>query len=470
MTAGARHTRVLAVLFVLSLALVNPHVRGDGNGYYAYVRSIVIDGDLDFENEFRRADSAFQEVYFDEHGGVRSSMRAPTGKLLNQWAVGPSILWLPFFLAAHGAVGALNLFSADIPADGFSAPYRWFCAIGTAVYGWLALVLLHGPSSRLASERGALLALVAIWWGSSLPVYMYFLPFHVHAMAAFAVSLFLWYWLRVRPFGFEARRWAIWGLTAGLMVDVYYLNAIALLPAAVELFARPAEGTRLDTAARLRAAGAFGAAALVGTAPHLVVKWVVHGSPLATGYRDEFFWTSPRLWQVAFSPEHGLFVWTPVLLVAVIGLVVLGRRDARIGGALLVLFAGFAYTVASYQNWHGQSSFGNRFLVSLTPVFVMGVASAAARLERFRPRALTVASAALAVLIAWNVGFMFQWGANLVPSRGPVDLRTVARNQVTVVPQRIAGFAWRYLRDRAGLTSEVEQQDDRERQRYELKR
>jgi hypothetical protein len=74
------------------------------------------------------------------------------------------------------------------------------------------------------------------------------------------------------------------------------------------------------------------------------------------------------------------------------------------------------------------------------------------------------------MLMVWNVGFMFQWGANLVPSRGPVDLRSVARNQVTVVPRRIAGFAWRYLRNRAGLTSEVERQDEQERQGYELKR
>jgi hypothetical protein len=470
MTAGSRHTCLLAALFVVSLPLVNPYVRGDGNGYYAYVRSIVIDGDLDFENEFRRADAPFREVYFDEQGRVRPSMRAPTGTLINQWAVGPSMLWLPFFLAAHGAVAVLNLLSADIPADGFSAPYRWFCAVGTAVYGWLALVLLRGPASRLASERGALLAVVGIWWASSLPVYMYFLPFHVHALAAFSVSLFLWYWLRVRPFGFDTRRWAVWGLTAGLMFDVYHLNAIAALPAAAELLARPAEGARENAAERLKAAAAFGAAALAGTVPHFVIKWIAHGSPLITGYQDQFFWTTPRWWQVAFSPEHGLFTWTPVLIVALAGLSGVWRREARAGGALIAVVAVFYYTVASYQNWHGQSSFGSRFFVSLTAVFVLGAASAFAHLERARPKALPIAAAVLAVLIAWNVGFMYQWGANLVPSRGPVDLADVARNQATVVPRRIAGFAWRYLRDRAGLTSEVEQQDELERRSYEPKR
>jgi len=101
---------------------------------------------------------------------------------------------------------------------------------------------------------------------------------------------------------------------------------------------------------------------------------------------------------------------------------------------------------------------------------VLGVASAAAWVERTCPRARPLAVGVLAMLMAWNVGFMFQWGTNLVPNRGPVDFRTVARNQVTVVPERLVVFAWRYLTNRQGLTSDVEQQDLIERRRYELKR
>src|SRR5262245_66022771 len=50
---------LLFLLFLLSLPIVNPHIRGDGNEYYAYVRSLIIDGDLQFENEYRRGDKAF---------------------------------------------------------------------------------------------------------------------------------------------------------------------------------------------------------------------------------------------------------------------------------------------------------------------------------------------------------------------------------------------------------------------------
>lgn len=472
MTA-ARSRLVLVGLFVLSLPLVNPYVRGDGNGYYAYIRSVVIDRDLDFENEFRRGDPLFREVYFDEQGRLRESMRSATGRVINQWAVGPSILWLPFFLAAHMVVNVLNLLSVSVAADGFSAPYRWFCAAGTAFYGWLSIVLMRGPALRLAGERASLLAMLAIWWASSLPVYMYFVPFHVHGLSAFAVSLFLWYWLRTRPFGFDAWRWAVWGLTAGLMIDVYYLNALIALPAVIELLARPDRDGPPRVLRAMRAAVAFAAGLVIALAPHVVVKWIVHGSPLATGYRDEFFWTTARLWQVGFSSEHGLFVWTPVLVLAVAGLIGLVRREARVGGALLAAFVIFYYVVSSYQNWHGLSSFGNRFFVSLTGLFVLSLAAFAdwsePVLQRVRP-ARHLAPAVVVVLIAWNVGFMFQWGTNLVPNRGPVDFRAVACNQVAAVPQRVGRFAWRYLTDRAKLTSEVERQDEIERRGYELRR
>jgi len=45
-----------------------------------------------------------------------------------------------------------------------------------------------------------------------------------------------------------------------------------------------------------------------------------------------------------------------------------------------------------------------------------------------------VPKAAIMVLIGWNLGFIFQWGANLIPNRGPISWREVVYNQVVVVP------------------------------------
>jgi len=99
---------------------------------------------------------------------------------------------------------------------------------------------LLGHASAAAVEEfgrvralGAFLATVAIWWASSLPVYMYFNPSWSHAHSAFAVALFLWYWHGTRQQR-GTRQWCILGAIAGLMLDVYYPNAMVLAVLVVE--------------------------------------------------------------------------------------------------------------------------------------------------------------------------------------------------------------------------------------------
>ena len=81
-------------------------------------------------------------------------------------------------------------------------------ALGTAIYGFLAILLAVRIARQYVDERWAALAAVAVWWASSLPIYMYFNPSWSHAHSAFAVALFLWYWheTRLSPHGFAVVR------------------------------------------------------------------------------------------------------------------------------------------------------------------------------------------------------------------------------------------------------------------------
>ncbi|HET8564444.1 MAG TPA: hypothetical protein VFM35_11270, partial [Candidatus Binatia bacterium] len=238
-----RGRRFLVVLFILTLPLVNPYIRGDGNGYYAYVRSLIVDADLHFANEYRRGDAAFVEMAFERDGSLRPNMVMPNNYVRNQWAVGPSLLWTPFFLTAHGLVQILNGFGLNVGADGYSRPYRWICALGTALYSFSGLLLAYQITAQLTNPQVAMFATAGIWFASSLPVYMYFLPFHVHGLAAFSVSLFLWYWLRTRAIRTHTQ-WALWGLMGGLMIEVYYLNALFLLIPLFSILFPPESGLK----------------------------------------------------------------------------------------------------------------------------------------------------------------------------------------------------------------------------------
>lgn len=441
--------RIFVALFVLSLAFVNPYLRGDGNGYYAWLRSPALDRDANFGNEYLRADPLFRAGFVDAQGNPTAEMTTATGRAENQWSIGPAILWLPFFAVAH----LLAMAGAGVP-DGYSPVYLWAVAAGSAVYGFAAVLLGVNLARRMAPSQWAIPAGIAVLAASSLPVYMYLLPFHVHATAAFATGLFFW-WGLTRVEAWRTRDWVIWGAAAGLMIAVYFVHAVFLVLVAWRM---AANGTVRNRALAL---AAFAAGALPFAVLHLWSRYAIYGS-FSTGYRDTFHWLSPRLLATALSPDHGLFLWTPVVVLALAGLMALARSDPR-ARVILVAWGLLFYVIASYQNWHGQSSFGNRFFVSLTTMFVPGIAVSLAWLGR-RSRALPLAL--IGLLCVWNAGFVFQWGLNIVPNRGPVDFRAVARNQVTVVPARLAATARGYFSNRSGFTRDVESNDATERKSY----
>jgi len=465
-SSGSAKT-ILIVLFLLSLPMVNPWVRGDGVGYYAYVRSLLIDHDLHFENEWLAGNTTFVQPKVDENGKLRPEFFASTGRIDNHFTVGPAILWAPFLLAVHGAVLGLDALGASIPADGYSAPYLITMALATAFYSFLGLWLAFQLARNYFDERWAFLGTLGIWLASSLPVYMYFNPSWSHGHSAFVVALFLWYWHRTRE-GRSALQWMALGLLAGLMVNVYYPNAVLLLVPLVESlrsYIRRLTGApdRFAAVGRLLVGnGLFSLAALVALLPTFITRKIIYGSLLTTGYPgvSEWNWTRPVFAEVLFSANHGLLSWTPILALAIVGLFLLIRRDRMLGTCSVIAFLGFYYLISSFLTWHGLSSYGNRFFVSLTPLFVLGLAAFLASLERFSPRAaMPLAAAAVLLLILWNAGLMFQWGTQMIPARGPISLRQAAANQFTVVPGRVFGSLRHYFVARGQMMKGIEQQD-----------
>jgi hypothetical protein len=457
------------VLFLLSLPMLNPWVRGDGVGYYAFARAPLIQHNLDFTRDYQEANTSFRENRLDKNGQPTAEFRTRTGHLENHFTVGPAILWSPFLLATHAGVLLARSLGSAVAADGFSTPYRIAMALATAFYGFLGLLISFRIARKYVDETWALLATLGIWWASSLPVYMYFNPSWSHAHSAFVVALFLWYWHETRD-SRSLWQWILLGALAGLMLDVYYANVMLFV-------ILPFEAVREYSAAFRRATpstpsvwqlltrhAAFAAALLVCMLPTFIAHRIIYGGFLETGYVSirDWFWSSPFLFSVLFSANHGLLSWTPVLLFALIGLFAFWRSVPRVGGTFLVAAIAFYYFIASYPDWAGISSYGSRFFVSLTPLFIVGLAVFLDRVTRiFRTRGAALAGAIvfLACFVFWNAGLMFQWGTHLIPARGPISFPQMIRNQFLVVPQQIVAQFEKYLFGRKAMMQQIEQRD-----------
>ncbi len=458
--------KILLICFLLTLPALNPWVRGDGVGYYAYVRAVVISHNLDFEHDWLRANPSFRLNRVDASGHLLPMNYTATNHINNHFSPGPALLWFPFVALTHMGVLAANHLGTHIPPDGFSRPYVVAMGLATAVYGFLGICLSFSVARKYVEERWALLATLGIWFASSLPVYMYLNPSWSHALSAFTVALYFWYWDRTRP-DRSAVQWIVLGLISGLMLDVYYANASLLVVIGVEaIFAIRKAVSERGLNAKIPTFAVnyimYLASLVVALAPIFVTHYVIFGSAVDSGYTEQWFWAHPKVLSVLFSANHGLFSWTPILALAVLGLGLLAKQDRLLAACSCSAFVCFLYLIASYQDWHGISSFGSRFFVSLTVFFVLGLASATASFANLfssQRRALISVVAVLFLFVAWNGGLLFQWGMHLLPVRGPVSWSAVARNQFSVVPRMMVRTSRSYLFRRSDLMRQIENRD-----------
>jgi hypothetical protein len=156
---------------------------------------------------------------------------------------------------------------------------------------------------------------------------------------------------------------------------------------------------------------------------------------------------------VLFSPEHGLFAWTPLALLAIAGLIWLMFRfpastTRRVAALALLMVAAQAYTSGVVESWTVAGSFGQRRFIALTPLLVIGLAGllTAARTVAARRAAI----AALVLCVWWNAGLMAQFGLHRM-DRQKLTLLENARATFFDLPLEAPAIAWRYLTDRASF-------------------
>lgn len=448
-----KYEKALAILFLLSVPMVRPWIHGDGRGYYAFARALLFQHNLDFEIDWYRG---YESSPLVSDPSFHAKYLTPNGHIWNHWTVGPAILWSPFLLTAR-AITPLGdaLRGTQYSNDGFSKPYMIAMALGTLFYGFLTLWISLRLARKYLPERWAFLAVLGIWLASSFAFYLYVEPSFAHTPAAFLTALFVWYWDRTR----DNRNWRQWlalGAIAGLMIDTYYATVWTLILILLESLTSYWQAWKNHSAGEFRALLGkhvlFAAATFVCFLPTVITRKILWGSYFRTGYREAWYWTSPAFFRVCFS-SHGVFSWTPILIPAVIGLFFLRRYDKKLSYGMLATLLVFIYFIGCFESWHAIPSFGNRFFVSFTIFFVLGLAALFKELgERFHPRKTVLSIVAFSgLLILWNCGLIYQWAAHLFDQSGDVSWSHVAYNQVAVVPAQIAHLVRTSLADRFGI-------------------
>ena len=358
---------VFAVLLgVAGRSHVQVGPEGDEPHYLMVADSLLRDGDLALEKDYaERRYASFHDGVLEPHYRVRGK----GGEIYSLHAVGLSVLILPAWaLAGYAGVTVfMTLISALVvrevrewireltDRDGLAEAGGWLAALSPPLVYYAGLVFTEVPAALCVSaglrlsRREHLGTREAVLVGCAAAA-MGWLNVRYAPLATVVIAHALWRHPRVRT---------IVGVLAPCTV-----SAAGLLLYHHALY------------------GFWDPRRVYGRRPEFALATLPEGLP-----------------GLLLDQEFGLLVYAPVLVLALVGLVFLWRRDRGLGLAALAAIAAVVLTAATWHMWRGGFNPPARFLVPIVPLLWLGVALV------FDKRGLT---AGAALLVGWTLWTGFE--------------------------------------------------------------
>lgn len=388
----------VAVLWAPGYSYQGP-VGADRVFYYAYVRSLVIDRDLDLTNEIALRPPTSGLITQEE------------GKPLNKYPIGTPLLSLPFYILTHLAILAGNALGwTHFATDGYSAPYAFSYAFSQLLWALFGAWLMYCALLRYFDSQTSALA-VAVTWLSTHALHFAAVDLMMsHTAAIFSIAWCSYESVRLRE---APERWPVWfgvGVSSALVALVRYQNAVYLLVPACAAWSAVAQLWKDRKVGRILVLPAIsGAGFCIMFAPQLAAWKAIFGSWVTNSYQREysFQWLQPALRESFFDPATGLTLWLPALSVGIAGCLALAirRRDLIAGAAGLAWLANL-YVTTCWWAWKAiihRSPFDMLFPLCLG--FGFTISYCWARWPR-------ISLAIALLLVAWNIPLAVLPGAS----------------------------------------------------------
>jgi hypothetical protein len=192
-----------------------------------------------------------------------------------------------------------------------------------------------------------------------------------------------------------------------LATKIQYAVAVPafVLYLAWPLLSRQRDNSPVSRSQFLRRVVYWGAGFVVGLLPLMLYNWSVFGSPLVTGYGTDLRATfktplGEGVYGLLLSPGKGLVWYAPPVLLAAWGLWRFARKHKAEVVFVLLLGASIVTLFALYAFWHGDGSWGPRYLIPFLPFALLPAIALFDRLGSMAPLK------SLAVAVVVSLGFL----------------------------------------------------------------
>ena len=347
---AAFYSILITVLLIILLSgyWKKPHkvINADVQEYYAYLPAVFVFHDI-----------STLSVPFDYRKAYLWTSNSPIGKPVFKFTMGLSFLYAPFFFIAQGYS---KLFG--IHTMGTGPPYQFALLMSSFVFLIIGLFTLRKILKKYYSDGVVAITLLSMVIGTNLLYYAGVRAAISHAYSFALFTLFIWnviQWYKQPTF----KTSMILGLLAGIISLIRPSNALIVL-----FFIFYGVTDKKSLAHRIplffknyQQILTFIFFTLLVWVPQMVYWKTMTGQLFYYSYgtKEGFFFNNPQIINSLFSYHNGWLLYTPIMILALVGIVpVYYRRKAFFWPILLFTIANI-YLLSSWWCWWFVG-FGNR--------------------------------------------------------------------------------------------------------------
>ncbi|MFN8712293.1 MAG: hypothetical protein ACK5Z2_05530 [Bacteroidota bacterium] len=336
----------------------------DALGYYMYLPATIIYNDPGIEDQswYNQLNETYQQ-------GRPQYQFYPSEKnrLVNVYPSGQAVAMLPFFLGGHIAAKI-----SGAPPDGFSAPYQYAAIFSGLFYSVLGLMIVRRILFRWFSDvqTAFLIALISV--GTNQFYYAAFDPTSSHNYLFAGNALLLLFTIK-----WHEQPSAKLGLLIGVLIGWLTIArpselVLILIPLLWNIGSIADLRSKMQLLLARRADVLLLIAGMLAVGSIQLIYWKYTSGHFTSYHHAEGFdFLHPFTLKFLFSFKKGWLIYTPLMLLAIAGFIVLWKKQRRLFVPLIAFFIINLWVVSSWECWWYATSWSQRPMIQSYAILVL---------------------------------------------------------------------------------------------------
>jgi len=341
-------------------------VVSDGKGYYAYLPAIFIYNDLNFGFNQTVEKNDHPETWYTDY-----RYKLDKKRIFTKYYVGTAIAYSPFFLIAH--FWSLMM---GWQADGYTAIYHGSVLIAALFYMAITLIFMGKILDFFSINHWVkVLCILGAYFGTNWFYYTTWEASLSHVYSAGVISTFLY-----SAIIFKKNTTIKWGIIIGVLLGfIVLLRPLNIL---VVLFL-PLFHQRFSSFIQW-INSLFDKPLILGLSflsffGVLSIQFIIYKIQIDQWYiyaymNEGFNFMKPHFFDFLFSIRKGFFVYTPLFLLSILGLVFWFRYNSFQAFWWIITMTILVYILSSWHMWWYGGTFGTRVLIEYYIIWIIPLA------------------------------------------------------------------------------------------------